>query len=60
MILAFLRALKARNFLNWNGQYGTFRTILVDTKQLPQFNVGQHFTVSGVNRTTGMVYLEHK
>lgn len=58
MILLFIRALLGCNFYNWNKTHATYSLILLDLNSHERYNLGQNFTVSSVNRTTGLIGLE--
>lgn len=59
-LLIWFRQLKQ---LNWfrgidQSRYAV-KLVVEDFKDLPNINVGLQFTVTGVNRTTGEVYLDY-
>lgn len=60
-LLLWLRALRAWNFYNWDSEVARKDDIVViqDLPDLDDFNVGQMFMITSVNRTTGRITVQH-
>lgn len=57
MLLMWLRALLDMNFYNWNCplKRNSYGVVLIHLQEHPDFNVGQKYEITAVNRTTGRI-----
>lgn len=55
--LLWLRALRNWNFYNWNGplERKSYGLVLEDLFEQAEFNIGQSYQITSVNRTTGRI-----
>lgn len=58
-LLFWLRALWGFNFFNWDRgiDFGDYE-VAVNLRDLKYFNIGQQYTITSVNRTTGKLTLK--
>lgn len=58
IILLFIRALRVFNFYNWHGvlEWDLKNKVVVwNMCKIDDFNIGQRFVITSVNRTTGLI-----